>query len=1163
MDPTPDTPSSLAAPPSRWALATRGDPVALGELAGSYWYCAYVWWRRSGLDAEAAGPATVASFTRWLTISPPMAEQSGAGLMREWLPARLREMAAEGWEMDGEPAIGIESEWAEKHYPDEPEGEPDALFHRRWTLTVLEFTMQALRAEYAARGLEMLYGEVAPFIGFEGADEAHYAAAADRTGMTVGALRRAVFDFRTHHREVLRSILADTVADPGDIDSEITALLCACDLPAGPETRPAPLPTAIRTFKPEELLARAMNTVQMTSGGGGYKWTPPSDDEVSRLFPQFEMLGMIGRGGMGAVYRARQVALDREVAIKLLPLEVSADQAFANRFVREARAMAKLTHPNIISVFDFGTTAEGHLFFVMEYVEGANVSEIIRGPGLEPDQAMVITGQVCTALAYAHGKGVIHRDIKPANVMVGTDGSAKVADFGLARMAGADPEQYGQTVTGTIMGTPEYMAPEQKRGMAVDHRADIYSVGVMLYEMLCKEPPQGAFEPPSERVHCDARIDQVVIKAMNRTPEGRYQSTTEMKMAIEAVRTPFPTQPGNHAARRNVGGGGTGRAVTLEKKSPAGLVFGLLAAALASVGAVVYFQAQNKKPAEKRPLARVSPTPHPVPSPTPAPEFFGPAIPTDFKPPEEKPTVAMLATKEVPAELPTPATMVPPLTTDPPSPPTKVKSSVAPDIAAAPVASALVAASNDPRLMQVETAFNARFDKDAQRPYLALVAALNQSYLVNGVARVRIAAQARGSLDEVTALDAEKAAIGRGEGVPATDHLTIPESLKALRTEYRTLLGKYAAERAKTGGQIYDLYLAALDGYMVELTRANKIDEAKKVKAVREEIAVKKTELTQPGYTEAPRSGQLSAVPAPGAGAPLREVAKWLLSAGVDCRMTVTKGNLQSDVLAERDLPPGKFEIISLSIERRGSQQPALTAADLQTLKAIKTLRTVWVLSPNLGDAAFEFLNGNAELTSVALHSENFTDGVLAHLADARKLTDFKLVYSKNFSGRDLHKMRWLPGLTQADFSSSGFSDEGLKALLFAPRLRALKLYGPATAATDAGLASLAAHPTLSELSFEGCKSFSDAGLAVLGKMRTLNSLNAAGTGFGDTAAASLASHGAIRQLNLKGTPLTDAGLSRLATLTKLETLNVNSTRVTPAGLEAFSRVAPKCLVTP
>lgn len=538
--------SATATPPSRWTRATEDDTHALRELAASFWYCAYAWWRRSGLDASEAATATVESFTRWLTHSPPRAAHTRGGRMREWLPARLGEMARHGVQPEGTPEIAIDPEWAEQRFADEPAGDADAIFHRRWALTMLEFAMLALRGEYEARGREALFAEVAPFVGFEGGEEQRYTIAAARQGMTAGAMRKAVFEFRKRHRELLRAFVADTLIDPDDTDSEITALLCACDVP-GTDAAAAPLPTAIRHFKPDELLARAMHVVQMTHTGAGGQWMPPSEDEITRLFPQYEMRGMLGRGGMGAVYKGRQVALDRFVAIKLLPLEVSVDREFADRFVREARAMAKLNHPNILDVYDFGTTTEGHLYFVMEFVEGANLAEMIHAgtertaSTLSSDQALGITEQVCSALAYAHSKGIVHRDIKPANVMVDLEGTAKVADFGLARLSDPAAEQMAHTVTGTVMGTPDYMAPEQRRGMNVDHRADIYSVGVMLYEMLCKETPQGVFEPPSVRAGCDPSLDQIVIKAMNRDPEKRYQSTQEMQADVEAARVPVPS----------------------------------------------------------------------------------------------------------------------------------------------------------------------------------------------------------------------------------------------------------------------------------------------------------------------------------------------------------------------------------------------------------------------------------------------------------------------------------------------------------------------------------------------------------------------------------------------------------------------------------------------
>jgi serine/threonine protein kinase/formylglycine-generating enzyme required for sulfatase activity len=308
-----------------------------------------------------------------------------------------------------------------------------------------------------------------------------------------------------------------------------------------PENEPPQEPkpeqsTLLGSVSPDEMFARGMQSVKMTTAEGGV-WQSPSTEEVSRLFPGYEVLKFLGRGGMGAVYQARQIELDRLVAIKLLPLEISVDQDFADRFRREARAMAKLHHPNIITVFDFGTTREGHLYFVMEYVEGANLADTIHQVGLDPAQALSIVEQMCTALAYAHGKGIVHRDIKPANVMIDTESHVKVADFGLARLTDTSAADLGHTTTGTVMGTPDYMAPEQTKGMNVDHRADIYSLGVMVYEMLCREVPRGIFHPPSRRTGCDTRIDDIVIKAMQQAPGDRYQSTQEMKVAVVEARS--------------------------------------------------------------------------------------------------------------------------------------------------------------------------------------------------------------------------------------------------------------------------------------------------------------------------------------------------------------------------------------------------------------------------------------------------------------------------------------------------------------------------------------------------------------------------------------------------------------------------------------------------
>ncbi|MBP7948188.1 MAG: protein kinase [Verrucomicrobiales bacterium] len=275
---------------------------------------------------------------------------------------------------------------------------------------------------------------------------------------------------------------------------------------------------------------------------GGTGWVPPAVEEVARLLPDYQVLALLGCGSMGAVYLALQPALDRPVAIKLLPLEMSAEEEFAQRFVCEARALARLNHPCITPVYDSGRTAEGHLYYVMEFVDGASLPGRIAA-GLQPEEALGIALQVCEALACAHAAGIVHRDIKPANVLLDQQGRVKVADFGIAHMA----EGSGSltlTQTGRCLGTPDYIAPEQCRGAAVDQRADLFSTGVMLYEMLCGEVPRGVFTPPSRRTKCTARVDRIVAKAMRQAPEQRFQSAVEMQAALAAAqRRPLKRGP--------------------------------------------------------------------------------------------------------------------------------------------------------------------------------------------------------------------------------------------------------------------------------------------------------------------------------------------------------------------------------------------------------------------------------------------------------------------------------------------------------------------------------------------------------------------------------------------------------------------------------------------
>ncbi len=269
-------------------------------------------------------------------------------------------------------------------------------------------------------------------------------------------------------------------------------------------------------------------------------WQPPSAEELQKLLPQYEISRLLGRGGMGAVYQGRQISLDRSVAIKILSSQLEeASAGFAERFKNEARAMAKLSHPGIVSVHDSGGTGDGLLYIVMEFIEGTDVHKMIAASGrLHTEHAIAITAHVCDALQYAHDRDIIHRDIKPANVMVGYDGAVKVADFGLAKINKAG-ETAGLTQSGMAMGTLHYMAPEALvLGSSVDHRADVYAVGVMLYHMLVGKVPHGMFELPSQQVPgLDPRFDGIIARAMREDRDQRYQNARDLRAALDAILT--------------------------------------------------------------------------------------------------------------------------------------------------------------------------------------------------------------------------------------------------------------------------------------------------------------------------------------------------------------------------------------------------------------------------------------------------------------------------------------------------------------------------------------------------------------------------------------------------------------------------------------------------
>jgi serine/threonine-protein kinase len=280
----------------------------------------------------------------------------------------------------------------------------------------------------------------------------------------------------------------------------------------------------------------------------------PRDLIGTVLLDRYKVIGHIGDGGMGSVYLVEHTTILKKFAAKVLSPALSTRQDFIDRFLREARAASVISHPNVVEITDFGTTPGGEPFFIMEYLQGEDLSETIADEGpMRWARAQQMILQVCGALEAAHEQGIVHRDMKPGNCLRVKSGNntdfIKVLDFGIAKVQSLEAEERSLTQTGTVIGTPEYMSPEQGWGHPVDHRSDIYAVGVILYELLTGHVPftgetmmevlnRHIYEVPNvDHPHISQEVGAVILKAMQKDRELRFQSMSEMIRAIEGVGT--------------------------------------------------------------------------------------------------------------------------------------------------------------------------------------------------------------------------------------------------------------------------------------------------------------------------------------------------------------------------------------------------------------------------------------------------------------------------------------------------------------------------------------------------------------------------------------------------------------------------------------------------
>jgi serine/threonine-protein kinase len=423
---------------------------------------------------------------------------------------------------------------------------------------------------------------------------------------------------------------------------------------------------------PTMLGAGAAPQAVAASGSVPVPLAPGGDLPAGFVVGEYRVEKVLGRGGMGTVYAGVQPVIEKHVAIKLLNAQFSAEAGLVRRFVDEARAVNRIRHANIIDIFSFGQIADGRHYFVMEYLEGSTLGERMEKGDLSGDDMPAFLTQICDALDAAHGENIVHRDLKPENVWIVTPKRGKpfvkLLDFGIAKLLSAG--ERSTTQTGMVMGTPHYMSPEQCHGKAVDHRTDIYAMGVMLYQLYSGRLPftgdtfaeilakqiVDTPEPPSKYAQIPAELDKLIMKCLAKDPAARPQSAKELGMTLASILAGAAARVQRAAGQPTAATTLSASAVELRRRETevargkAGkgmLVAAIAVAAVAVVAVVGVSMMKGDHPREAAPPVAAQPTPAAAPAAQPA--FTAPAAAAPTPPPAPAPAAA-------PPEAPAPMT---------------------------------------------------------------------------------------------------------------------------------------------------------------------------------------------------------------------------------------------------------------------------------------------------------------------------------------------------------------------------------------------------------------------------------------------------------------------------------------------------------------------------